>query len=304
MRDATMRDWHRRVDGVIRSVLANLDRPQELERLAAQAASSPWHFHRTFKALTGESLESCLRRLRMERASARLREEGARVIDAALEAGYESPEAFAKAFKRAYGLSPSAAMRLPLWEGKLPSQAGIHYERSGGERWYFIRSDEGESMETKIVELPPRRLFGIIVEGDPWKLPEAWSRLGPISRESGLDERSPVWLSGFLDDAPGAEAKGKNERRYLAAFQPPEGSACPAGLSEIELPGGLFAVIVHFGSTEEIGQTVERWTREWLPASSWQADPSRPCYEWYQNHCVPNELLLTFWCAPVMKRGT
>jgi AraC family transcriptional regulator len=302
MRDTTRQDWHRRVDGVIRAMLANLDERQELERLASLAAASPWHFHRTFRELTGESLEACLRRLRLERASARLRERGARVIDVALDSGYESPEAFAKAFRRAYGLSPSAAMRLPHWEGKLPSDSGIHYEASGEERWFFIRPDKEGSMETKIVEMPPRRLFGIFAMDDPWKLPEAWSRLHPIAGESGLAARARVWLSAFLDGEPGIDPEGKKGNRYMAAFQAPDGAACPPGLSELEMPGGLYAVVVHFGSTEEIGITVDRWFKEWLPSSSWRADFSRPSYEWYQNFGLPNELLLTFWCTPVAKR--
>ncbi|MDT3427056.1 hypothetical protein J2Z22_002590 [Paenibacillus forsythiae] len=41
--------------------------------------------------------------------------------------------------------------------------------------------------------------------------------------------------------------------------------------------------------------------KEWLPESGWQADPSRPNYEWYQNSCVPAELSLTFLCTPVVK---
>lgn len=303
MRDVTRRDWHRRVDGVIRSILATLDRRQELERLASKAAASPWHFHRTFRRLTGESLEACVRRLRLERASAKLRGPDARVIDVALDSGYGSPEAFAKAFKKAYGLSPSAAMRMERWKGRLPSAAGIHYDPAGGERWFFIRPDEEGSMETKIVEMPPRRLFGAIVRDDSWKLPEAWSRLKPIADRSGLGERSRAWLSAFLDGKPGIDAEGRKGNRYMAAFEAPPDSACPPDLEELELPGGLYAVVVHFGSTEEIGLTVDRWFKEWLPASSWQADFSRPSYEWYQNHGLPQELLLTFWCTPVAKRS-
>jgi AraC family transcriptional regulator len=303
LRDVTRQDWHRRVDGVIRSILANLDCRQELERLASLAAASPWHFHRTFRVLTGESLEACLRRLRLERASSELRQTDARVIDVALDSGYESPEAFAKAFKKAYGLTPSAAMRLERWEGKLPSAAGIHYDPAGGERWFFIRPDGEGFMETKIVEMPPRRLFGIVAKDDPWKLPEAWSRLKPIAGESGLGVRARVWLSAFLDGQPGVDAAGRKGNRYLAAFEAPEGSDCPTGLEEFSLPGGLYAVVVHFGSTEEIGLTVDRWFKDWLPASSWKADFSRPSYEWYQNGGLPEELLLTFWCTPVVKRS-
>ncbi|WP_199925393.1 GyrI-like domain-containing protein [Paenibacillus bouchesdurhonensis] len=58
---------------------------------------------------------------------------------------------------------------------------------------------------------------------------------------------------------------------------------------------------MHFGSSEEIGPTWDRWIQEWLPDSGWTIDPTRPNYEWYQNHNVPPELLLTFLCTPVVK---
>jgi len=87
MRAATRRDWERRADRAVESLAAGLDEPPRLEAAAAEAAASPWHFHRRFRELTGEAFASCLRRLRLERAAGRLRE-GRSVIEVALEAGF------------------------------------------------------------------------------------------------------------------------------------------------------------------------------------------------------------------------
>lgn len=153
-------------------------------------------------------------------------------------------------------------------------------------------------MQTKIVSMEPRRLLGLTVEGDPWRLPAAWARLNPLLRTHRLEASARAWLSTF----PAMAAEGVP--RYGAAVEVPplpEGPACPPDLEEWPLPGGLWAVTVHFGSSEEIGATVDRWEKEWLPQSSWEADPDRPRWEWYQNGHLPPELQITFWCAPVRK---
>lgn len=301
MRDQTRTDWHSRVDRTVRDLLAHLDRPVELEALAAKAAASPWHFQRMFLALVGESPDDCVRRLRMERAPFLLRRPGSRVLDVAFESGYATPEAFTRAFVRAWGLTPRAVKRLPSWSGSLPSPAGIHYHPGNRERWYFVSPQGGSSVQTKIVTMGPRRLFGLTVLGDPWNLPSAWARLNPLLRSHGLEGSARAWLSTF----PPAELS-EGEGCFGAAVEVlplPEGPTCPSDLEEWWLPEGLWAVTVHFGSSEEIGATVDRWEKEWLPSSSWEADPDRPRWEWYQNGHLPPELQITFWCAPVRKRS-
>jgi AraC family transcriptional regulator len=300
MREPTLRDWHRRVDLVLQEILAQLDRPQALDRLAARAAASPWHFHRTFRELTGESLDACVRRLRLERAAWQLRQPGSRVTDVALDAGFGSPEAFTRAFTRAFGLGPSRQRRLPAWHGSLPSAAGIHYRGGGPKLWHFISPDPEDTMQTKIVHLPPRRIFALEFTGNPWELPHAWQRFRALPGVPELAGPGSQWLSVFYDQHGGLPLE---RRRHAAAMVPADGAECPAGLAESNLPGGRYAVVLHFGSSEEIGLTVEHWEKDWLPASSWEPDPGRPCWEWYQTGpAVPPELSLTFWCSPVKDR--
>ena len=81
--------------------------PPSIEKLAAEAAFSRFHFQRMFRALTGESVNELVRRVRLERAAYRLRRESVAVIEVALDAGYDSAEAFSRAFRRGCGMSPS-----------------------------------------------------------------------------------------------------------------------------------------------------------------------------------------------------
>lgn len=100
-----------------------------LDRMAQHAYASPWHFSRRFTLGTGESPVALRRRVVLERAAWQLRH-GATVTDAAFTAGYDSVEGFTRAFARAYGYTPSAAIRV-LGTGNsdhwLASPNGVHF---------------------------------------------------------------------------------------------------------------------------------------------------------------------------------
>src|SRR5262245_32825920 len=85
----------------------NLDDDLSLERLAKIAHFSPYHFHRIFRALLGEGVHEYVRRLRLESAAQVLRSTGRNVVEVALGAGYGSHEAFSRAFRQRFGVSPS-----------------------------------------------------------------------------------------------------------------------------------------------------------------------------------------------------
>jgi AraC family transcriptional regulator len=99
--------YERAVQTAVARVVANLDQALDLERLARAAALSPLHFHRIFRGMLGETPLELHRRLRMERAAKHLLELDTPVTTIAFSAGYDSHEAFTRAFRGFYGRSPS-----------------------------------------------------------------------------------------------------------------------------------------------------------------------------------------------------
>jgi AraC-like DNA-binding protein len=69
---AHRREYERRVYRVMDYVQAHLDEDLTLEKLAGVAAFSPFHFHRVFASITGETLSDFIRRVRLERAASGL----------------------------------------------------------------------------------------------------------------------------------------------------------------------------------------------------------------------------------------
>lgn len=86
---------------------ARLDEPLTLDAIAAQAGLSPYHFSRLFTARMGRSVMAYARGRRLIRGARRLvAEPDIKLIDLAFDGGFESQEAFTRAFRRLFGVSP------------------------------------------------------------------------------------------------------------------------------------------------------------------------------------------------------
>ena len=95
---------------------AHMDEKIGLSDLARVAHFSPWYCYRLFQEHTGFTPSNYLRRLRLSRAALRLKNDGARIIDAAFEFGFGSADGFTRAFYREFGLLPRdyAASPVPI----------------------------------------------------------------------------------------------------------------------------------------------------------------------------------------------
>jgi AraC family transcriptional regulator len=101
--------------------------------LARRAYHSRSHFYRLFRALIEESPGAMRRRLLLERSAYQLGRTRLPVTDIALEALYGSLEAFTRAFRRAFGISPSLYRRMGATYFRLPARNGIHFCASGSQ---------------------------------------------------------------------------------------------------------------------------------------------------------------------------
>ena len=102
--------------------------------LAGRAYLSRFYFDRLVSAAVGEPPGAFRRRVLLERAAYRLTSSDDKVIDVALDAGYASPEAFSRAFARAYGIAPTDLRRRPRASLELPAPSGVHFHPPGSLR--------------------------------------------------------------------------------------------------------------------------------------------------------------------------
>jgi AraC family transcriptional regulator len=90
-------EYAQRIDRVIDYLRGNLDRPVKLAELANVACFSEFHFHRIFRAVSGETLNNFTNRLRLEKDARLLRYSAASLTDIALDCGFSSSATFSRA---------------------------------------------------------------------------------------------------------------------------------------------------------------------------------------------------------------
>src|SRR5262249_20809830 len=124
--------YEERVQRAIDRIVANLDEALDLGALAKDACLSPFHFHRVFRGMVGETPVELGRRLRLERAASALADTDRGITQLAFEAGYDTHEAFTRAFRARYGASPSEFRQRARAEGctraqiQLTAPCGVH----------------------------------------------------------------------------------------------------------------------------------------------------------------------------------
>jgi AraC-like DNA-binding protein len=134
-----------RLREILDLVEASLDDPDAtVDDLAARAYVSRFHFGRLVSAALGEPPGAFRRRLLLERAAYRLTSTADPVIDA----GYAAPEAFARAFARAFGASPSDFRSAQYRDHELDAGNGIHFHPPGGLR--LPAAERSSTMEVVI----------------------------------------------------------------------------------------------------------------------------------------------------------
>lgn len=104
-------NWIANMNNALDYIEKNMDKEITPDEIAKIAYSSKFHFLRTFYMLTGMTLGEYIRKRRLSLAAKDIVANDMKIIDIAYKYGYETPEAFTKAFKKLHGVSPSEARK-------------------------------------------------------------------------------------------------------------------------------------------------------------------------------------------------
>lgn len=284
----TQRSYRRRMIAVLAHIQDNLDETLTLDGLASVAGFSPFHFHRIFLGMTGETVGAHIRRLRLTRAAFRLEFTDLSVTDAGLEAGYDAPEAFSRAFKTQFGEPPSRfresvrARRKEYVAALFPfPEDFLNYPKTGA-----------VPMDVTITSKEPLRVACARATGPYMQsATEAWNKLMAWGGPKGLFTPEARYL-GVGHDDPSTTAPEKI--RYDACVTVGEEVDGDGDIQVTVIPGGEYASVLHKGPYEEMIKTYMWLYGVWLPQSGREAS-MRPGYEQYLNDCrtTPPEELLT-----------
>src|SRR5450631_371729 len=200
---AALQNYHARMQRVLDYIDRHLDGDLDLETVSRVAAFSKFHFHRQFTATFGLSVHRYVQLARMKRASHRLAyRDDESVTDIAMDAGYDAPDAFARAFRQRFGQSPSSFRKSPDWESWLAAFGPLDNARSKLMQKTFTTDD------VTIRDVPPTPVAIMQHRGDPATIGATIQRFIAWRKAAGLHPKtSPtftVWRSERRPASPAA----------------------------------------------------------------------------------------------------
>lgn len=292
VRVTTRTYYEQAVAEAIADVVSDMDSAIDLDAIASRAATSPFHFHRIFRGMVGETPLGLSRRLKMERAAWALSRGDEPVLEIAFKAGFETHEAFTRAFRVSYSVPPSAFRLKESPRIELAATCGIHFHPEGIDPSAITLRTGDEDMEVDIVEMPELRLATIRHLGPYNQITAAFEHLGATAGSAGLLDRADVAMLAVYHDDP--EVTPSEELRADAAVTVEEGQRIPDGMGELRLPAGPYARYTHIGPYEQLGDVWARLLGVWLPQSGYSIGAGGT-FEIYRNTPgeVPDEDLHT-----------
>jgi len=277
-------NYEKRLKKVIEFIGKHLDDELTLPQLSSIACFSKYHFHRLFTAYTGLSLQQYIRWLRLKRAAHQLIiDKDCTIIEIALNAGFESHESFTRAFKQICGMNPSEFRSRANW------QAWEHPP-------YCLPKQGDIIMNVTIKNIGARRLAVLEHRGDPNKMGDSLNKLIGWTKAQSMNLKPKAGEAfGFAYDDP--KITPPEDFRFDFALTVPEGLKLSGDIIEKQLPAGRYAVAMHKGSRDNIGDTVYGLYHDWLPKSNEELGdlPCIFCYYNFDHEVAETESLTECW---------
>lgn len=280
------------IDRVIAHLQACLragDPLPDLEALAAIAHQSPFHFHRLYRALTGETPGRTVARLRLLQALQLLGQADSRVTEVALNVGYESPQALARACRQALDATPSslredAGLR-SHWQQRLALPAGDH-------------ADVTVPLQVTVTTLYPFDVVAVRTQGAFDDLDQAFGEIFIWAAEQGWVEQLQQLIGIARTDHRDAPAQECVFDCAMGFGRTPQ--ALPTPLRALTLGGGTYAVLRHVGSYAGLEAATDALLRDWLPDSGHTLRDAELYYHYLDDpEQVPEAILRADICVPV-----
>jgi AraC family transcriptional regulator len=310
-------EYTARINRVMDYINNNLDRQLSLTELAKVANFSPFHFHRIFRGLSGETLNSFIQRVRIERAASMLLANPKKSItEIALDYGFSGSASFARLFKEKYGMSASqwrsGGYRDFSKIGKTVSKIGKTESKDCKDSYspaqYFSFSSENggganhsETNDTTLLKGRESMSLNQFPEVEVKYIPEftvAYVRhIGPYKGDSGLfgqlwgkltawagprdlmQQKDLKCLCLYQDDP---EITDDNNLRLSICISVPKETRVDGEIGKMEIPAGKYAVARFELKDDEYQGAWDYVCGQWMSKSGYQPDDG-VCYELMLN---------------------
>lgn len=234
-----------------------------IDKIAKQANVSVFHFQRTFAVLTDITVGEYIRRRRLTLAAEELSRTDEKVIDLAFKYGYDTPEAFTKAFRRQHGVSPSE-VRKGLGKLKSYNRLTIQVSLKGVEpvKYNIVEKDAFQVVGIK-------REYSVVNNENLIGIPKLWDEVNANGTSKLLDNLNNGPVKGVLGVCVDKSYTDLHKIDYWIAAAH-EGEQ-PKDLLSLEIPASKWAVFeVHGPMPVAMQKAWEQISSEWFPSSGYQ----------------------------------
>ena len=269
--------YQRQLDAVTDYIYAHLDDDLSLDRLADVSGFSPYHWHRIYRAVRGETAAQTVRRLRLERAATMLAQNAWPLERIARRAGFTSADAFSRAFQRAYDRTP----------GRFRSDRAGGPNGTGGSRRPAVIPDAESPTPypVRVEERPECRLAVAEHRGSYMGIGWAFARV--VDRMGLRKPRVAIY-----EDDPGIVPEAAL-RAVAGVVVGPEAEV-PEDLETRVVPAGRYAVMRYTGPYSSMHAAYLWLYGQWLPTSGHEP----------RNHPVVEEYLTDPATTPPAQAAT
>ena len=249
--------YQNRLYRVLQHIDTHLDQDLNVENLSDVAAFSKFHFHRQFSEFFGINVSRVINLIRLKRATQLLAYRDTPVTEIALASGYDSPEAFARAFKKIAGQSPSEFRKQPQWDTWFASYQPVHQLR--------MNHMNDVTRQINIVTTADIRVAALEHRGDPARLSESIRKFIDWRKQQHLHPARHLTFNIVYDDV---ETVATADYRFdLCVATDLDVTGNPYGIVNKIIPGGRCAVLRHVGSDDLLRASVCYLYSQWLPES-------------------------------------
>lgn len=259
----------------IKFIEERLDQPLDVKQVSANIGFSEYYFHRMFLSVLGESVAEYVRKRRLSEAARRMLDKDEKLIELALACGYDSQEAFTRAFKAMFGMTP----------GVFRKRGRMSLEKKPATLDMMMHLEEGGlTMQPEIVEHKEELVIGMgssFAENPFWQINKLWDNFN--QRENEIPNLKGSYAIGVCmpkhDDLP---VKEGDTFVYIAGRPVSSLDEVPEGMVAVKLPRRKYAKFTHKGLLTNLPHTVNYIWGTWLPKSEYKHAHS-PDFELYDE---------------------
>ncbi len=314
-------EYKARLNCVIDHIEANIGQELSLDTLADVANFSKFHFHRIFRAVTGETLNQFINRRRVEKAASQLIYNPKNSItEIALDCGFSGSATFARAFKEMFGMSATDWRLGGHRQYSKIRKMESNYQQPAGKNWqaidislmyidpvtlnltWRINMIDKTAVNVEVKELPDMPVAYIRhigpYQGDSQLFAGLFGRLWKWAAPRGLLQQPDLQVLSVYHDDP--EITADDRLRVEVCITVPEDTPVEGEIGKMTIPGGQYAVGRFELDVQDYGAAWQVIYGEWLPQSGYQPD-DRPAFERMVNNPEehPQHKHVVDICVPV-----